>query len=97
MTKNKPETYWYWLKASAKAAVRFPFTDFEDAVEALKALLWVVLVFWLRLLVLLTFPVSVPLIALICLKANREVVAARERAKKEILDSYYSLAQKLGG
>ena len=48
----------------------------------------------LRLLILLTAPISVPILAAFALHANRRAVEARERLRAETLNSLRSLQQK---
>ena len=94
-----PEPYSYWLKVAARIAV--PTTNewgplVESGREFLLDLWQMVAVTFFRLLVLVTLPVSAPLLALWMLKANRKTVERRERQKREAMESMTRLTQKVG-
>lgn len=65
-----------------------------DAVDLMRSLAYAIGMTLLRLLILLTSPISVPILATFALHANRRVVEARERLHAETLNSLRSLQQK---
>ena len=93
MIKHKPENYLYWLKGCARLPIPM-LQDFEGAVEAIKDLLVCFLKFWSRMLILVLFPVSVPLLAYLCWKLNIKAVERRNKAQKDVIESLQSISQK---
>lgn len=75
---HKPETYLYWLKVCARLPIPM-LQDFEGLLEAFKTILEVLLVILRRVIILVTFPVSVPVLAWVCLKANIKTVERRNK------------------
>lgn len=96
MTKLKPENYLYWLKVCAKLPLPM-LQDFEGAVEAIKDLLAVFLVLFGRVLILILFPVSVPVLAYLCWKQNIKTVERRNKEAEEKEKAMYKLVQKIEG
>ena len=93
----KVESYQYWLRACLTAAIPQPreWRDvWSDAVDLMQSLAYAIGMTLLRLLILLTSPISVPILAAFALHANRRVVEARERLHAETLNSLRSLQQK---
>lgn len=93
----KVESYWYWLRACLIAAIPQPREwrgAWRDAVDLMQSLAYAICMTLLRLLILLTSPISVPILAAFALHANRRVVEARERLRAETLNSLRSLQQK---
>lgn len=93
----KVESYWYWLRACLIAAIPQPREwcgAWRDAVDLMRSLAYAIGMTLLRLLILLTSPISVPILAAFALHANRRVVEARERLRTETLNSLRSLQQK---
>ena len=93
----KNESYWYWLRACFWTAV--PQAQewrgaWSDAIDLAHSLAFAIGMTLLRLLILLTSPISVPILAAFALHANRRVVEARERLHAETLNSLRSLQQK---
>lgn len=76
--QHKPENYLYWLKVCAKLPLPM-LQDFEGAVEALKTLLVCIFKVWSRMLILRLYPISVPILAYLCLKANIKSVERRNK------------------
>jgi len=96
MTKHKPENYLYWLKVCAKLPLPM-LQDFEGAVEAIKTLLVCIFKFWSRMLILGLYPISVPILAYCCLRANIKAVERRNEAEEEIEKARWKLVQKIEG
>ena len=93
----KVESYWYWLRACLIAAIPQPREwrgAWSDAVDLMQSLAYAIGMTLLRLLILLTSPISVPILAAFALHANRRTVEAREKARTELLNSLRSLQQK---
>ena len=93
----KNESYWYWLRACFWAAV--PQAQewrgaWSDAIDLAHSLAFAVGMTLLRLLILLTSPISVPILAAWAVRANRRTVEAREKARTELLNSLRSLQPK---
>ena len=89
-----PKPYNYWLKAAARTAV--PSTNewgplVESGREFALDLWQLVAVTLLRLLVLVTLPISAPLLALWMARENRKVVERNEQAAQMALNSLRSL------
>lgn len=89
-----PEPYSYWLKVAARTAV--PTTNewwplVESGREFVQDLWLAVTVTLFRLLVLLTLPISAPLLALLMVRQNRKLVEHNERAVQIAVDSLRSL------
>lgn len=96
MTNLKPENYLYWLKVCAKLPLPM-LQDFEDAVEALKTLLCCIFKVWGRMLILSLYPISVPILAYCCLRANIKAVERSNEAQEEIEKARWKLVQKIEG
>jgi len=93
----KVESYWYWLRACFWAAVpqAQEWRDvWSDAVVLVHSIAYAIGMTTLRLLILLTSPISVPILAALAVHANRRVVEAREKARTELLNSLRSLQPK---
>jgi len=93
----KVESYWYWLRACLTAAIPQPrdWRDvWSDAVVLVHSIAYAIGMTTLRLLILLTSPISVPILAALAVHANRRVVEAREKARTELLNSLRSLQPK---
>lgn len=87
---EQTESLKYWLKASAVAAIPRPGdwacaaqSGVDFAIDFLIALTTTLF----RLVVLVTFPVSVPLLAIVARRYNAKAVEHRARARKELIDS----------
>ena len=89
----KNESYWYWLRACFWAAVP-QAQEWRGAIDLAHSLAFAVGAPLLRLLILLTSPISVPLLAAWAVRANRRAVEAREKARTELLNSLHSLQPK---
>ena len=96
LTKHKPENYLYWLKVCAKLPPPM-LQDFEGAVEAIKDLLRVLLILFGRMLILVLFPISVPVLAYWCWKANIKAVERRNKEAEEVMQEMFKLVQKNEG
>ena len=93
----KVESYWYWLRECLITAIPQPSEwrgAWSDAVDLMQSLAYAIGITLLRLLILLTSPISVPILAAFALHANRRAVEARERLHAETLNSLCSLQQK---
>lgn len=96
MTKLKPETYLHWLKVCVKLPLPM-LQDFEGAVEAVKDLLRVLMILFGRVLILVLFPISVPVLAYLCWKANIKAVERRNKEAEEVMKGVYRFVQKIEG
>lgn len=97
MKQIPKESYLQWLRACGWAAL--PQADewrgaWSDAVDLAHSLAFAVGMTLARLVILLTFPISVPLLAVIAMRANHRAADAQAKARKEILDSRHSLQTK---
>lgn len=73
---HKPYCYWYYVKKAVR--ICFPMGhDFYGLGDALKKVGEVLLVMFVRATLLLTFPVSVPLVALMSKKADKRSLDRR--------------------
>ena len=93
----KVESYRYWLRACLTAAIPQPreWRDvWSDAVVLVHSIAYAIGMTTLRLLILLTSPISVPILAAWAVRANRRAVEAREKARTELLNSLRSLQPK---
>lgn len=81
--KAREDTYWFWLRACTRMAfpMRHDFYDLRDAVvDLLRALALTALVLAMRALILVTLPISAPLLAWWALRRRlrlREMLAPR--------------------
>lgn len=94
---EKAENYRYWLKAALIAALPGPsdwIDSWRSGLEFAHDLWCALTITVFRLIVLATFPISVPLLALIARRYNLKAVERREKARAELLASLTSLAQK---
>lgn len=94
---DEPNSYRYWVKAVAwESLVGYP-RDWEGV----GYLLWEVACAiaesagksLMRVLVLLTMPISAPFLAWYCMKVNASVAEETERRKREVLDQLQNLGQ----
>lgn len=89
MDDRSPKPYSYWLREAATGAVCGFARDWEDVggtvIDLAADVVWAICATALRLAILATFPVSVPLIALWATRRNREVVEQRERRRQEMI------------
>ena len=87
---EKPEPFKYWVKAAMVAAIPRP-GDWSKALYSWVEFcsdLWDALgVTIFRLLVLVTFPISIPLLAMTAMRLNRKAVELRNKARAELLES----------
>lgn len=91
------ESYWHWLRACGWATL--PKAGewrgaWSDAVDLAHSLGFAVGITLARLVLLLTFPVSVPILALVAMKANHRAADAQAKARAEIINSRHSLQNK---
>lgn len=88
---EQPKGYWYWFKQTLRMCfpMKKDFYGLGDALwEAVCALSGVMLKIVVRLAILLTFPVSVPLIAALFKRDNRNVMEARAKLLSEEWDGF---------
>lgn len=94
---EQPESYWYWLRAAGRMAIP-QYRDWVgvgyDVWEALRGVGMALSATALRLLILATSPVSIPLLALVALRANTRAAAARNEERKRVMDALCVLTQK---
>lgn len=92
------ESYWYWLKAVAKASVTGYIGDWsgvgEMVYEAMGEVARALAQTMVRILLLLTLPISAPALAWLCMKTNAAVAEEADRRKRELLDQLQNLGQK---
>lgn len=89
-------TYLDYLKKSARMA--FPMKhDFDGVWTALSRVAELSAVVASRLLILVTLPISVPLMAFMWMRVEKRREVMREARKKELIESMMSMAQKNGG
>lgn len=97
MKAVQKESYWYWLKACALAALP-QGSDWRgvlaDAADLARSLWFAFGMTLLRLLILVTLPASLPILALIALRENQRVAEASIKARDELIDSLQSLHKK---
>lgn len=93
----KAESYWYWLKATAKASFTGYAWDWSGiggmVYEAMGEVAEAICRTVLRILLLLTLPISAPFLAWYCMKVNASVAEETERRKREVLDQLQNLGQ----
>lgn len=88
---EQPKGYWYWFKQVARMCfpMKHDFYGLGDALwEAVCALSGAMLRITARLVILLTFPVSVPLIAAILKRHNKRVMEIRAKLLSEKWDGF---------
>lgn len=94
----KAESYWYWLKAVARSSVTGYAWDWSGiggmVYEAMGEVAEAIGRTVLRILLLLTLPISAPALAWYCMKTNAAVAEETERRKRELLDQLQNLGQK---
>ena len=88
---EKPKGYWYWFKQSVRMC--FPmskdFYGLGDVLwEAASKLAYTLLRCVVRCLLLITSPLSVPVIALIAVKANKMTMEYRAKRLSEERDGF---------
>lgn len=91
------ESYWHWLLVCGRATL--PQANdwrgaWRDAVDLAHSLGFAVCMTLARLVLLLALPVSVPMLALVAMKANHRAADARAKARAELIDSLQSLQKK---
>lgn len=91
------ESYLRWLRACGWATL--PQANewrpvWSDAVDSAHSLGFAVGMTLARLLLLLTFPVSVPILALVAMRANHRAADAQAKSRAELIDSLHSLQKK---
>ncbi len=90
---TQPENYRYWLKKAFMAA--FPCKhDFDVLREALMDTGRVICVLIIRVLILLTLPISVPVLAYFLLRANIKTAARNKAAFEKAWNSAKPLSQR---
>lgn len=94
---EKPETYEYWLKASAMMVVP-QLSDYRElfyvGIEFIGEIWHTLVILTLRLLILITFPISVPVIAWILLRYNIKAIRDRAAVKKRLMDQLQNISSK---
>lgn len=94
----KAESYWYWLKAVAKTSVTGYAWDWSGiggmVYEAIGEVAEAIGRTVLRILLLLTLPISAPALAWYCMKTNAAVAEEVEGCKRELLSQLQNLGQK---
>lgn len=89
MDDRSAKPYSYWLRKVATGVIRGIYWDWRklsgEIAELVGYAAAVLCMTVVRLVVLVTFPVSVPLIALWATRRNREVVELRERQRQEMI------------
>lgn len=82
---TQPKNYWYWLKQALMLPLPL-LKDFEGATEALITLGGIILTIFFRMFVLITLPISAPVLAYILLVANRKVAAKNKAAIERVME-----------
>ena len=93
----EPENYSYWLRSSAKAVIpqkRDWSGVGHEVFNAIHYLWYAICVTVFRLLLLLTFPVSVPLLALALTRLNKRAVSRHNQRREEMLADLTRLNQQ---
>lgn len=94
---EKPEGYAYWLKTVAKAALPRASDWYgvgERTFDAIKAILWSVGMMTFRLIILVTLPVSAPILARVCQRLNEKACARRNAMRAEMIANLMNRAQR---
>lgn len=86
--KDESRTYWQWLRIVAR--MTFPMRhDFagiwEGLTDFVRAVVWCVSVLFMRVLLLLTLPVSGPLLARWMHKREAYVIAEKKRQREKLI------------
>lgn len=94
---EKPETYAYWLKTVVKAALPRASDWYrvgERALDSIKAILWSAAMMVTRIAILVTLPVSAPILALVFQRMNEKASARRNAMRAEMRSNFMNLAQR---
>lgn len=96
-TQIPKESYLRWLRTCCLATL--PQANewrraWSDAVDLTHSLAFAVCMTVARLVLLLTSPVSVPILALVAMRANHRAADAQAKARAELIDSLQSLQDK---
>lgn len=94
----KAESYWYWLKVVSMCSVTGYARHWsgvgEMVYEAMGEVARALAQTMVRILLLLTLPISAPALAWLCMKRNAAVAEEADRRKRELLDQLQCLGQK---
>lgn len=90
---TQPENYRYWLKRCLMLPIPLR-RDFDGLGEALMDVGRVMLTMILRLFVLLTLPVSAPVLAYLLLKVNIKTAARNKAILEKAIQSVRPLSQR---
>lgn len=94
---EKPESYAYWLKTVAKAALPRSGDWYgvgEHTLDAIKEILWSAGMTAFRLAVLFTLPVSALILARVCQRLNERTCERRNAKRAEMRANFTNLAQR---
>lgn len=88
---EKAESYIYWLKKVVKAALPRSSDWYrvgERTLDAIRAILWSVGLTAFRIVVLVTLPVSAPILARVCQRLNESACTRRNAMRAEMRSMY---------
>lgn len=84
---RKPESLWFWMKKSARTSLPMQH-DFDKLGESLVTIGRVILRMVVRLLILLTFPISIPLFSIVMYVSNIRIMERRAKQLSEEWDGF---------
>lgn len=89
----KSDSYMHWLKSAARIAAPMSH-DFDGVSEAIWRICELLLVCLIRLLVLVTLPISAPVLALLLMSLQKRLIKKHEKKREEAIASLMSSAQR---